>query len=232
LFWPDHPEELARTNLRHVLRQLRQTVPNLDVSAALLMTTQRTIAINPAAGYTLDVVQFAELLAASARCNQPALEACEDCIQRYRQAAALYRGSFLAGLDLHDSELFDEWAVTQREQMHRQVLEVFFTLASYYERAQEYELARQFAWRQIELEPWREEAHRQLMRVLALSGQRSAALAQFAQCRTILADELGVDPDPETLALYEKSAPASSALCHAAVLARRIPARRHHNRLS
>jgi DNA-binding SARP family transcriptional activator len=204
LFWPDHPEELARTNLRHVLRQLRQTVPDQDASAPLLLTTQRTIEINPAADYTLDVVNFAELLAASAHCNHPALEACEDCIQRYRQAAALYRGSFLAGLDLHDSELFDEWAVTQREQLHRQVLEVFFTLASSYEHVQEYELARQFAWRQIELEPWREEAHRQLMRVLALSGQRTAALAQFAQCCTILADELGVDPDPETLALYEE----------------------------
>jgi DNA-binding SARP family transcriptional activator len=203
LFWPDHPEDLARTNLRHVLRQLRQTVPDQDASAPLLVTTQRTIEINPAADYTLDVVNFAELLAASAHCNHPALEECEDCIQRYRQAAALYRGSFLAGLDLHDSELFNEWAVTQREQLHRQVLEVFFILASYYEGVQEYELARQFAWRQIELEPWREEAHRQLMRVLALSGQRTAALAQFAQCRTILADELGVDPDPETLALYE-----------------------------
>ena len=41
------------------------------------------------------------------------------------------------------------------------------------------------------------------MRVLALSGQRTAALAQFTRCRAILADELGVDPDAETLALYE-----------------------------
>ena len=203
LLWPDHPEELARTNLRHVLRQLRQTIPDADGDAPLLLTTQQTLQINPAAAYTLDVARFAELLAACAACKHVAPDECPNCMERHRQAAGLYRGPFLAGFDLHDSDIFDEWAVTQREQLHRQVLEVFFTLASFYERHEQYDLARQFAWRQIELEPWREESHRQLMRVLARSGQRTAALAQYAQCRTILADELGVEPDPETLALYE-----------------------------
>jgi hypothetical protein len=55
----------------------------------------------------------------------------------------------------------------QREQLHRQVLEVFFTLASHYAASVEFDLARQYAYRQIELEPWGEEAHRQVMPVLA-----------------------------------------------------------------
>jgi DNA-binding SARP family transcriptional activator len=160
LFWPDHPEELARTNLRHVLRQLRQTLADQNASAPLLLTSQHTIQINSSSAFTLDVARFVALLAACERCDHSALEACPNCIERYKQAAALYQGAFLARLDLHDSELFDEWAVTQREQLHRQALEIFFTLASYYERAGEYEPARQYAWRQIELEPWREEAHR------------------------------------------------------------------------
>jgi len=54
------------------------------------------------------------------------------------------------------------------------------------------------------MEPWREEAHRQLMRILAHSGQRSAALAQYKVCRRILAEELGVEPDAETQALYAR----------------------------
>lgn len=203
LLWPDHPEELARTNLRHVLRQLRQTLLDQHGAPPLLLTSQQTIQINSGGAFTLDVTQFAELLAASARCGHRALGDCPDCIERYSRAAALYRGPFLAGFALHDSDIFDEWAMTQREQLHRQVLEIFFTLALHYEATAEYDLARQYAWRQIELEPWREEAHRQLMRVLALSGQRTAALAQFARCRTILADELGIDPDAETRALYE-----------------------------
>jgi hypothetical protein len=64
-----------------------------------------------------------------------AIELANDC--DYGLGANLYtkyRGPFLAGLDLHDGELFDERAVIWREQLHRQVLNTFFTLASYYER--------------------------------------------------------------------------------------------------
>jgi DNA-binding SARP family transcriptional activator len=57
------------------------------------------------------------------------------------------------------------------------------------------------AHRQVELEPWLEEAHRELMRLLALSGQRSAALAQYETCRRILMEELRIEPAEETTSL-------------------------------
>ena len=59
------------------------------------------------------------------------------------------------------------------------------------------------AWRQVELDPWREEAHLQVMRLLALDGQRGASLAQYEACRRLLRDELGVEPSAETTELYE-----------------------------
>ena len=58
--------------------------------------------------------------------------------------------------------------------------------------------------RLLSLEPWREEAHRQLMLLLAQAGQRSAALAQYEVCRQALAEGLGVEPGPETVALYKR----------------------------
>jgi len=64
--------------------------------------------------------------------------------------------------------------------------------------------ARRCALRQLELDPWREEAHCQLMRVLALEGQRSAALVQYDTCRRVLADMLGVEPSKQTRELYEQ----------------------------
>jgi DNA-binding SARP family transcriptional activator len=42
------------------------------------------------------------------------------------------------------------------------------------------------------------------MLLLALSGQRSAALAQYETCRRVLAEEFGVEPLEETIALYER----------------------------
>jgi predicted ATPase len=42
------------------------------------------------------------------------------------------------------------------------------------------------------------------MRLLALGGQRSAALQQYAICRSVLAAEFGVEPETETVELYEQ----------------------------
>ena len=61
-----------------------------------------------------------------------------------------------------------------------------------------------YTTRLLELEPWQEEGHRQMMLLLAVTGQRSAALAQYAACRRILLEELHVDPMPETNALLAR----------------------------
>jgi tetratricopeptide (TPR) repeat protein len=68
----------------------------------------------------------------------------------------------------------------------------------------DFQNARRFAQQQLGLEPWREEAHRQVMQALAALGERTAALAQYETCRAILADELGVAPAPETSALAQR----------------------------
>jgi len=204
LLWPDHPETMARTNLRHVLRQLRHSLPVATTTSSFLFTSKNTLQFNPAAGLTVDVTRFTRLLTDCARCKHRTSRACAACMSRYQQAAALYKGDFLASFSLQDSSRFEEWAVIQRESLHRQALELCFTLAAAHEEQGDYEQAQHYARRQIELEPWREEAHRQLMRVLARSGQRTAALAQFAHCCQLLADELAVEPAPETITLYEQ----------------------------
>lgn len=56
----------------------------------------------------------------------------------------------------------------------------------------------------LRLEPWREQVHRQLMELLARSGQRHRALVQYETLRKDIQSELGVDPSPQTLALYQQ----------------------------
>jgi DNA-binding SARP family transcriptional activator len=92
----------------------------------------------------------------------------------------------------------------KREQLHRQALDGLHRLAVYYENQAAYSQAQRYAERQLILEPWREEAHGQLMRTLALTGQRSAALVQYESCCRVLSRELGLTPSAETTALYEQ----------------------------
>src|SRR5207253_7503432 len=85
-----------------------------------------------------------------------------------------------------------------------QVLRVLYRLAEAHTRRGEYDQAYAAAARQVALDPWREEAHRQAMLALALSGQRSEALAHYARCRQVLVESLGTEPAAETVALYEQ----------------------------
>ena len=62
--------------------------------------------------------------------------------------------------------------------------------------------AAQMAIQAVSLEPFRETGYRQLMRVHAASGNRAEALRVYQRCQELLADQLGVDPSPETEALY------------------------------
>ena len=100
--------------------------------------------------------------------------------------------------------LFQAWQMAQQEAMRGQVLAALTDLAAFHARRQEYSQAIGHLQRALELAPWQEETHRQLMRVLALDGQRSAALAQYESCVRLLAETLDVLPAPETIALRQR----------------------------
>ncbi len=92
----------------------------------------------------------------------------------------------------------------QRERLHRLLLETLIRLATIHEEEGDVEEALGCVWRQLELDPWLEEAHLQAMRLLAGAGRRSEALAQYNLCRRLLASELGVKPADVTTRLYER----------------------------
>lgn len=196
LLWPDFPEGAARTNLRNALANLRRAIGDRQVSPPFLQITRQTIQFNRASDYGLDVTTFSTLLAnkGAARPGIASLEA----------GVALYRGPFLEGFALADSVPFEEWLLLNREALSRQLWAALHRLAEAYEEQGAYEQALGYARRQVALEPYQEEGQQQVMRLLALQGRRSEALAQYETCRQVLMDELGVEPSAETVALVER----------------------------
>jgi predicted ATPase len=204
LLWPEQPEQTVRRNLSQALFNLRQAIHDHDAEPSFLQVTRRTVQFNPDSDHWLDTMAFNTHIAASETHPHPRLETCQTCIRRLEQAVELYRGSFLKGFFIDHSIVFEEWFLLQRERHHRLVLDALHHLTKHYERRRDYGRARRYAQRQVELEPWREQAHQQLMRLLARTGQRSAALAQYETCRRVLGEELGVKPTQETTALYSR----------------------------
>lgn len=202
LLWPNEPEQTARHNLRQALFSLRQTIGDPIAQPPYLHITRHEIQFNVASNVALDLASFNGQLAACASHVHARLDACAVCAPRLQQAVGLYRGKFLQEFFLEDCAEYETWALTRREALHQRALDALTNLATYYEQRGDPERARIYALRQLELDPWREQAHRQLMRVFVLEGQRGAALVQYETCRRVLAEELGVEPSSETRELY------------------------------
>lgn len=189
LLWPEFPDPIALRNLRFSLSNLRKILGDQQAQPAFLLISGPQLQINPLSDCWLDV-----------RALVNAVES--DQVERLRDAVALYRGEFLEGFTVADSSAFEEWLTVRREQYHQLVLMALDRLTVHHERHGEYEQAQTYARRQLELEPWREEAHHVLMRTLAAQGHRTEALAQYDLCCRVLADEFGIEPSSETTALY------------------------------
>ena len=189
LFWPEQPDDQALRNLTQALVRLREA---LGVGEETLHATRQAVQWRDGAA-DVDAAEFARLTHSA----EPADLA---------RAAALYRGEFLAGFALPGCEAFEEWLLLKREQLQLQMLAVLHTLADQHLAAGRAAHAAAAARHQLALDPWREDAHRQLMQALAATGDRAAALAAYARCRQVLAEGLGAEPDATTTALYEQIA--------------------------
>jgi DNA-binding SARP family transcriptional activator len=195
LLWPERPESAARSNLRRVLSNLRRLLGDrIPSGPPFLLVTEHTVRLNPTCDAWVDSLSFAGLLRQLRQ--QPGTQL-EDAIR-------LYQGDFLEGLSVSDSPACEEWILLCRERYQRLMMEALHRLVEAYGQQGSYARALELACRQLELEPWWEEAHQQLIRLLALSGHRSDALAQYEKCRRVLAEELDAEPSLETTGLYEQ----------------------------
>lgn len=204
LLWPDQPEEAARRNLRQALFQLRSILPDSVATGPLLVADQTSVRFSATADTWTDTATFSALLSACEHHDHEARQTCAACLARLAEAVALYQGEFLHGIFIDDSPPLEEWILARREWFHTQVLQALYTLADSAINRGDFNSAHGYALRQIELDPLREEAHRQAMRALALAGQRSAALAAYEHCWRVLQTELAAPPAPETEVLYEQ----------------------------
>ncbi|MDQ6692873.1 MAG: tetratricopeptide repeat protein [Chloroflexota bacterium] len=213
LLWPEQRQELALKNLRHILYKLRQvldgtgddeagTTPESTQSPYLVVTTQ-TVQFDATGDFQLDVDEFTRLVEAPRTHQHRRLGVCGSCNLKMAHAVRLYRGEFLEGFGLADSTEFDEWLLLTREALHQKAVYALTHLAAYSQARSDYQQAESYARKQLELEPWNEDAHRHLVHLLWMTGQRSAAIAQYQACRRVLAEELGIEPSPETDALYK-----------------------------
>ncbi len=194
MLWPDYTESSARANLRRALADLRQAIDDDAASPLYLHATRQTIQFNPTSDAWVDVTAFTGLVTRTVHGSS---------VDQLEQAIALYRGPFLEQFFVPDSACYEEWLLLTRERLQRLTVEALSRLTGEYEEQGEYKHALRHARRMLELDPWQEKAQRAVMRLLALSGQRVAALAHYESYCQELAAELNTQPSKRTRELYE-----------------------------
>jgi len=177
LLWPGSSEAQAQTNLRKVLHTLRRALPDAD---RLIEIGPRTLRWRPDAPLWLDVEQFERAVAD----GRPA------------EAVGLYAGDLLEGR-------YDDWLTAERERLAGLHADALERLARQHEQEHRWPEAIRCAERLVARDPLREEYHRLLIRLCQASGDRARAVRAYHVCATTLEDELGIEPAPETRAVYE-----------------------------
>ena len=204
LLWPDSSSERSYASLRNTLGHLQSALsPDRDpVQTPYLSVTHHTLGLNPDADIDLDLhtVERAYAQALGDRSSRVPLENSAGPLL-LQLAAACDHGDFLTGFSLGDAPGFDDWAAIQREVWRRRLGLILDRLSEIQFASGEFASATETIANWIALDTLNEVAYRRKMRAHFAAGERGQALETYAACRTVLADELSVEPESDTEAL-------------------------------
>lgn len=158
----------------------------------------------------VDALEFERLLDEVATHPHRGATQCPTCLATLGEAAALYRGDVLAGLNF-ENPMWQEWLREIRSQMQEQAIGALTTLAQWrYEQALrgqgEWPIVLEAARAVLRVEAWHEQAHRWAVEAFWQMGQVGEALAQYEACVAALDEALGIAPHEETEALRQRIA--------------------------
>src|SRR6266487_3146670 len=206
-FWPELDAEHGRAALRATLLELRKLLERSHGPGerAHLLIERDTLGFDQGSPLILDL----RLVESASKQVGLGIESLEGqargaVLAQLEQAMHLASGPFLASFTLRDSQFFDDWTRQQRAYWHLRVHQLFDALSMLYERAGDGERAIETVSRWLGFDPLNEEGYRRLMRLRFSQGDRTGALRAYARGRAVLADQLQVEPEPETVALAKR----------------------------
>jgi len=198
--WPEDDGDTARHKLHVAVSALRQSLNDAfdcPKGGGYLLCRDGVYLLNPAITVTTDVEEFLALYEAGRCARQESERARQDAMVRhYEEACRLYTGPFL------QEDLYADWSLIQRERLALSHLTMCEALADHYAEAGHYDDAIGWAATILAENRCDEAAHRGLMRAYAASGRRGEAVRQYQRCERVLAEDIGVQPMPETTALF------------------------------
>ena len=184
VLWPDATGDAAQSALDTTLHRLRKIMGN-DKAVEL---REGHVSLDPRCCW-VDVWALERLMNQAEKSGSPELT---------EKALALYRGHFLG------TETEQSWAIPLRERLRNRVLRHLVREGRILEDAKRWKKAAEFYQKVLEMDNLAEEAYQRLMLSYQRMGRRAEALAVYQRCRKILSSVFGIEPSPETEAIYRQ----------------------------
>jgi DNA-binding SARP family transcriptional activator len=195
--WPESNLKRARWSLNSAIRTLRKLISECPSSASLnyILLEEGYYRLCSEVRVITDVDQFDSHYEEGRRLQKEGRA--EEAATEYEKAIDLYRGEYLV------EDLYEDWTMVERERLSNAYMDMLSRLAEHYRQADQPQEGIRACYRILEKDRCHEESYRLLMRCYARLGLWERVLRQYRLCESVLRQEYGMDPSPETQALYE-----------------------------
>jgi len=189
-FWQEADGSRQRSALSSGLWRIARKIPRHP--GLTLRTTDSTICMTIDETIPVDSRELCALVHEA--CHTHDLD--RSCAQRLEAALRASEAPFMDGIGA-------DWALAERERISSIRIRGLIALMRWNGENRRYEDAIQLGRRVLCEDPFREAVQIDMMWLYVLNGQRPQAIRQYHAFAKTLADELGIDPMPETQALFD-----------------------------
>ncbi|MFZ2096681.1 MAG: BTAD domain-containing putative transcriptional regulator, partial [Anaerolineales bacterium] len=188
--WPEKPGR-GMTAFHTALSRMRNALRLQEPTPRYVLVEAGEYYLD-AARFNIDIDEFDSALA-----NARATSDEEMTASWLEHAIDLYQGEYL-------QNMYYDWLFPERRRLFQEYLGILRLLADYHFTHERYTRALDLLHRALRLDNLLEDLHCQAMRVYAALGDRSGLMRQFQELYDLLAGEMGIEPLPATMKLYQR----------------------------
>ncbi len=196
-FWTDAELDAIEKNFHPTISHVRKALNSRQTfKQNFLIFRDGAYQLNPELAYSIDTEEFENyILGAEKAKRENDAENLRECLEAARE---LYRGEFMAGV-------YDDWAEERRAYYSEQILRVLNGLAKLAFKEKSWAQALKIANEILQIDPFREDIHRLVMKIFAAQGKPAKIKEQFETLQELLKKELGIAPSAETRKTFQES---------------------------
>ncbi len=193
-FWKDEDLSAIEKNFHPTISHIRKALNSRQTfKQNFIVFRDGAYQLNPELSYSIDTEEFEGFITDAEKAKKE--NDTEKFLENLESAHELYRGEFMSGI-------YEDWAEEKRNYFAEQHLRVLNALAKISFKEKNWSDALKFANQILHMDPFREDAHRLIMKTFAKQGKNAKISEQYQDLKNNLKKELGVPPSSETQRLF------------------------------